>query len=109
MQNGISGNPLDLLSSFLSDRKKRFVLNVQTSEWRSVIAGVPRGSILGPLLFLIYLNDLPGDLSSKVKFFADDTSLSSVAHDIITSTNELNNDLKKISDWVFQWKMDFNR
>ena len=101
MQNGIFGNPLDLLSRFLSDRKKRFVRNDQTSEWRSVIGGVRQGSILGPLLSLICINDLSGDLSSKAKFFADDTSLRSMAHDIITSTNELNNDFKKISDWAF--------
>ena len=107
-QNGISGNLLVLLSSFLSDRKQRVLLNGQTSEWRNVTAGVPQGSILGPLLFLIYINDLSGDLSSKAKLFADDTSLFSVTHDITTSANELNNDLKKISDWAFQWKMSFN-
>ena len=107
-QNGISGNLLDLLSSFLSDRKQRVLLNGQTSEWRNVTAGVPQGSILGPLLFLIYINDLSGDLSSKAKLFADDTSLFSVTHDITTSANKLNNDLKKISDWAFQWKMIFN-
>ena len=101
-QNGISGNLLDLLYSFLSDRKQRVLLNGQTSEWRNVTAGVPQGSILGPLLFLIYINDLSGDLSSKAKLFADDTSLFSVTHDITTSANELKNDLKKISDWAFQ-------
>ena len=88
---------------FLSDRKQRVLLNGQTSEWQNVTAGVPQGSILGPLLFLIYINDLSGDLSSKAKLFADDTSLFSVTHDITTSANEPNNDLKIISDWAFQW------
>ena len=97
-QNGVSVNLLDLLSSFLSDRKQRVLLNGQTSEWRNVTAGIPQGSILGPLLFLIYINHLSGDLSSKVKSFADGTSLFSVTHDITTSANELNNDLNKISD-----------
>ena len=69
------GNLLDLLSSFLSDREQRVLLNGQTSEWRNVTAGFPKGSILGPLLFLIYISDLSGDLSSKAKLFADDTSL----------------------------------
>ena len=103
-QNGISSNLLDLLSNFLSDRKQRVLLNGQTSEWRNVTAGVPQGSILGPLLFLIYINILSGDLSSKAKLFADDTSLFSVTHDITTSANELNNDLNKISDWHFSEK-----
>ena len=74
----MSGNLLDLLSSFLSDRKQRVLLNGQTSEWRYVTAGVPQGSILGLLLFLVYINDLSGDLSSKAKLFADHTSLFSV-------------------------------
>ena len=107
-QNGISGNLLDVLSDFLSDRKQRVVLNSQKSTWENVNAGIPQGSILGPLLFLIYINDLSGNLSSKAKLFADDTSLFNVAHDINTSANELNNDLKKVSNWAFQWKMSFN-
>ena len=77
-------------------------------EHRKATAGVPQGSILGPLLFLVYINALSGDLSSKAKLFADDTSLFSVTHDITTSKNEVNNDLKKISDWAFQWKVSFN-
>ena len=69
---------------------------------------VPQGSTLGPLLFLIYINDLSDGLSSNAKLFADDTSLFSVAHDINTSVIELNRDLKKIDDWAFQWKTTFN-
>ena len=101
-QNGISGNLLDLLSSFLRDRKQGVLLNGQTFEWRNVTAGVPQGSILGPLLFLVDINDLSGGLSSKAKLFADDIYIFSVTHDITTSANEINNDLKKISDWVFE-------
>ena len=80
-QNGISGNLLGRLSSTLSDRKQRVLLNGQTSEGRNVNAGVPQGSILGPFLFLIYINDLSGELSSKARLFADDTSLFCVTHD----------------------------
>ena len=107
-QNGISGNLLDILSDFLNDRKQRVVLNGQKSTWENVNAGIPQGSILGPLLFLIYINDLSGDLSSKTNLFAHDTSLFNVAHGINTSANELNNDLKKVSNWAFLWKMSLN-
>ena len=107
-QNGISGDLLNILTDFLSNRKQRVVLNGQVSTWTSVNAGVPQGYILCPLLFLIYINDLSDNLSSNVKLFADDTSLFSVIHDTNISAGELNEDLKKISEWAFQWKMIFN-
>ena len=84
-QNGISGNLLNLLSNFLRNRKQRVVLNGQTSSWADVNAGVPQGSILGPLLFLIYINDLADGLSSNAKLFADGTSLFSVVHNANTT------------------------
>ena len=84
-QNGISGDLLNILTDFLNNRKQRIVLNGQVSTWNSVNAGVPQESILGPLLFLIYINDLSDNLSSNVKLFADDTSLFSVIHDINVS------------------------
>ena len=76
------------------------VLNGQTSSWVDVNAGVPQGSILGPLLFLIYINDLAVGLSSNAKLFADDTSLFSVVHNTNTTAKELNNDLVKINRWA---------
>ena len=69
---------------------------------------MPQGSILGPLLVLIYINDLSDDLSTNAKLFADDTFLLPVVRDINTSAAHLNNDLRKISNWAFQWKMSFN-
>ena len=80
-QNGISRNLLKLLEDFLKERKQRVVLNGQVSTWKNINAGVPQGSILGPLLFLIYINDLTEGLTTNVKLFADDTSLFSVVHD----------------------------
>ena len=59
-------------------------------------------------MFLIYINNLSGNLSSKARLFANDTSLFNVAHGLITSEDELKNDLKKVSNWAFQWKMNFN-
>ena len=107
-QNGISANLLETLTDFLKDRKQRVVLNGQNSSLANIEAGVPQGSILGPLLFLIYINDLPDNLSTNVKLFADDTSLFSVVHDIVTSSCDFNYDLSRVREWAFQWKMSFN-
>ena len=96
-QNGISGKLLSVLSDFLKYRKQRVILNGQVSSWTGVNAGVSQGSILGPLLFLIYINDLADGLSSNAKLFADDRSLFSVIRDVETSANELNNDLYQIN------------
>ena len=105
---GITGNSLKLIESFLSNRFQRVVLNGQSSSWAPVSAGVTQGSILGPLFFLIYINDLSKDISSTVKLFADDTSIFSVVDDVNVSVVQLNNDLLKISKWAYQWKMSFN-
>ena len=107
-QNGISGNILNTIIDFLSFRKQRVVLNGQVSQWTNIEVGVPQGSIRGPLLFFIYINDLSDDLSTNAKLFSGDTSLFSAVRDINTSAAHLNNDLRKISNWAFQWKMSFN-
>ena len=107
-QNGISGKLLSALSDFLKDRKQRVILNGQVSLWTGVNAGVPQGSILGPLLFLVCINDLADGLSSNAKLFADDTSLFSAIHNVDTSASELNNDFYQINKWTLQWKMSFN-
>ena len=92
----------------MSNRKQRVVLNGENSFWTNVHAGVPQGSILGPLMFFNYINDLTDGFSSNVKLFADDTSLISVVHNANASARELNENLKKINTWAFQWKMNFN-
>ena len=105
---GIDGNLLSLNESFLHNRYQRVVLNGQSSKWQNVNAGVPQVSALGPLFFLININDLPQSLHSCVKLFADDTLLFSVIHDVVTSSATLNNDLVKIQEWAYNWKMYFN-
>ena len=107
-ENGISGSLLKVFKHFLTNRKQRVALNGQSSSWTNVKAGVPQGSILGPLLFLIYNNDLAHGLTSNTKLFADDTSLFSVIHDSVITTSELNSDIFRIKQWAFQWKMGFN-
>ena len=106
--NGIDGNLLSLTESFLHDSYQRVVLNGQSSKWQNADAGVPQGSVLGPLFFLIYINGLPQGLHSDVKLFADETSLFSVMHDADASSATLNNDIVKIQKWAYNWKISFN-
>ena len=96
--NGINGNALQLIESFLYNRRQRVALNGQSSSWLSIRAGVPQGSVLGPLFFFIYINDLPERLNSEVKLFSDDTSLFSIVNCVNTSASTLNSDLLKIQD-----------
>ena len=74
-QNGISGSLLKLFEYYLHNRKQRLVLNGSYSDYSSIESGVPRGSVLGPLSFLVYINDLDRNIKSNIKFFADDTML----------------------------------
>ena len=101
-QNSISGKLLNVITDFLYQRKQRAVLSGQHLSWTNVQAGVPQGSVLGPLFFLIYVNDLSDGLNSNPKLFADDTSLFSVVQNINSTANDLNSDLIKISDWAFK-------
>ena len=99
-ENGISGNLLEVLKHFLTNRKRRVVLNGQSSSWTNVKARVLQGSILGAWLFLMHINDLANGLSSNTKLFADDTSFS-VIHESVITTLELNSDLSRIKQWAF--------
>ena len=93
---------------FLNDRHQRVVLSGQLSDWEPILAGFPQCSILGPLPFPIFINDLPNNLNSLIKLFADDISLFSTAYDPNHSAKVLNDDLNKISEWAYKWKMLFN-
>ena len=105
---GIGNNLLLLLKDYLTNRQQRVLLNGQTSRWMPLCSGVHQGSILGPLLFLIYINDLPDSIISISRLFADDTSLFSVIEDDFKTTEILQKDLTTISKWAHQWKMEFN-
>ena len=93
---GICGKYYGLIHSFLNDRHQILVLNGQCSNWSKIKACVQQGSILGPLLLLVYVNDLPERLTTNAKLFADDTSLFSVVHNSTLSSVSLNNDSLKI-------------
>ena len=84
------------------------MLNGQCSSWSSVLAGVPQVSLLGPLLFLIYINNLPENFQSTVKLFADDTSLFSTVYEPNISATQLERDRKITSHLAYKWKMNFN-
>ena len=94
-QVGISGEALPLINSFLNNRFQRVILNGQSSNWVPVKAGVPQRSILGPLFFLVYINDLSEKITSAVRLFADDTSFFSVVNGPNISANELKKDPDK--------------
>ena len=105
---GCSNDLIKWFKSYLTNRRQRVVLNGQASEWTYVKAGVPQGSILGPLLFLIYINDIVNELRASVRLFADDTSLYIVVENPTAAAITLNNDLNFITAWASDWLVDFN-
>ena len=105
---GISGTLLNWFSDYLQDRKQRVVLPGANSSWTSIKAGVPQGSILGPLLFLLYINDIVEDIHSPIRLFADDTSLYIIVDNPIQAAEQLNSDLLKIHLWATKWLVRFN-
>ena len=107
-RNGIGRTLLEPIRNYLNGRYQRVVLNGKSSSWKEIITGVPQGSVLGPLFFLIYINDLCDDLSCDVKLYADDTSLFTMVFNENISAQNLNSNLRKIQEWAFPWKMRFN-
>ena len=111
---GISGQIFGLISSFLSNRQLRVVLDGKSSQEYPVNAGVPQGSILGPTLSLLYINDLPDDVICDIAIYADDTNLYSKcdrASDLwqqLELASELESDLRDTVDWGKKWLVDFN-
>ena len=105
---GIKGKLLNWIENYLSERKQRVVINNTNSDWREIKAGVPQGSILGPLFFLIFINDIITDIQSNIKLFADDTSLYLIVDNPVSTASILNDDLDKIHDWSRKWLVTFN-
>ena len=112
--HGISGQIFGVISSFLSNRRIRVVLDGKSSQEYPVNAGVPQGSILGLTLFLLYINDLPDDVICNIAIYADDTTLYSKcnqASDLwqqLELAFELESDLRDTVDWGRKWLVDFN-
>ncbi len=106
-QLGIDGTVHNWIENWLSNRKQRVVINGTASDWASVTSEVLQGSVLGPVLFTIYKNDIDVGLNNFISKFADDTK---IGNSIITDhdTMSLQEDLIKISDWSQRWEMPFN-
>ena len=104
-QNGISGSLIKLFGNYLHNRKQRVVLNGFYSDYSIIESGVPQGSVLGPLLFLIYINDLEKILDPMLSFSPMIPCF--FYKDPVISANTLN-DLDIIYQWAHQWKMEFN-
>merc|ERR1711911_503815 len=104
---GIIDEVSDWIEDWLNNRQQRVVINGASSDWQNVTSGVPQGSVLGPLLFIIYINDLDLGLTSKINKFADDTKIGINAGNN-SAVIELQRDLEKIGEWSERWLMPFN-
>jgi hypothetical protein len=105
---GFHGSMLRWLKDYLHDRKQRVVIDGKSSTYRYILAGVPQGSVLGPLLFLVYINDICVNLKSIVQLYADDTSLFRIVRNrnMISAVLHINNDLNTIYCWAHQWLVE---
>ena len=107
-QNGIEGKLLEWLNSYLRQRKHKVGLKSCFSGLKSIFAGVPQGSVLGPLLFLVYINDIAKHLLSLTRLFADDSSNFYSAAHIADIAGIINHDLQLLTNWAKQWLVTFN-
>ena len=104
---GINKDVITWIGSFLSGRTQRVVLEGEESESCPVMSGVPQGSVLGPCLFLLYINDMPDTIQSNIRLFADDTIMYLIVSNQ-TDCHTLQNDLTKLENWEMEWLMSFN-
>ena len=95
---------LDVIKDFLIGRNFRVSVQGEFSSFKDILSGIPQGSVLGPLLFILFINDLPDCLKSSVKIFADDLKL--IAN--LSDKTVVDNDLKSLEDWEIKWLLEFN-
>ena len=97
----------DWFHSYLTNREQRVCIRGVSSSWQKINAGVPQGSILGPTLFIIFINDIVNRINSNTRLFADDTILYKVLNQPISAGMELNTDLTNITKWASEWLVNF--
>jgi hypothetical protein len=105
---GIKNDLLHWFKDYLSHRQQRVVINGEHSSWGHIKAGVPQGSVLGPLLFLVYINDITENINTNIRLFADDTTLFVTVDDPVESNNILNADLSTLREWANKWLVLFS-
>ena len=105
---GICGPLLEWFQSYLKNRQQRVNIDGGCSNWGNIMAGVPQGSVLGPLLFLIYINNICDNLDSEIRLFADDTTVYVYVDNPVSTAQVLNNDLTKMNLWAEQWLVKFS-
>ena len=104
---GISGDILGWMEAFLANRRQKVTVEGVTSSWTDVKSGIPQGSVLGPILFVIFINDMPNNLLSNCKMFADDAKVSRVVNNF-EGHETLQSDLYKMCQWSQRWQLPFN-
>ena len=105
--HGMGNSIINWIEQWLTDRRQRVVVDGEVSNWKSVLSGVPQGSVLGPILFLVYINDLEEGVIGKILKFADDTKLFTKTKEIGDKQN-LQDDVDKLVKWSEKWQMLFN-
>ncbi|XP_065685111.1 uncharacterized protein LOC136097073 [Hydra vulgaris] len=104
---GITGKIYNWIENFLANRKQRVAISNTVSEWVSVISGVPQGSVLGPMLFLLFINDLPEVVLNTFKMYADNSKIIAI-EDSIDKQAEIQTNLDNIVKWCNNWGMELN-
>ena len=104
---GIRSATLRWIQVFLGNRRQKVVVEGEESDSVPVTSGVPQGSVLGPILFLVYINDLPDDIVSQVRLFADDTAIYLTLENK-SDSDKLQRDLDRLQTWEARWDMEFN-
>ncbi|XP_059510326.1 adenylate kinase 2, mitochondrial isoform X1 [Stegostoma tigrinum] len=104
---GIQGDLAVWIQNWLADRRQRVVVDGKYSAWRSLLSGGPQGSVLGPLLFVVFINDLDEEVEGRVSMFADDTKVGG-AIDSIEGYCTLQRDIDSMQRWAEKWQMEFN-